>query len=82
MNTLEYNVSGEKRKRLVRAMSEILGEDAIYQGAPTFAYKVDDYTISRNGEVTCPDTVTHEEVTQLIITSEKQSRKKMQKVVK
>ena len=63
---LDYNVSGKKRKQLVRAMSEILGEDAIYQGAPTFAYKVDGYTISRNGEVTCPNTATHEEVTQLV----------------
>ena len=63
---LDYNVSGKKRKQLVRAMSEILGDDAIYQGAPTFAYRVDGYTISRNGEVTCPNTATHEEVTQLV----------------
>lgn len=63
---LDYNVSGKKRKQLVRAMSEILGEDAIYQGAPTFAYRVDGYTISRNGEVVCPNTATHEEVIQLV----------------
>ena len=49
----------EKRKQLVRAMSEILGEDAAYQGAPSFAYCVDGYTVSRNGLVTCPDTATH-----------------------
>lgn len=66
MNTLDYNVSGERRKQLVRAMSEILGEDAIYQGAPSFAYCVDGYTISRNGLVTCPDTAAHEEVSQLV----------------
>ena len=66
MNTLDYNVSGEKRKRLVRAMSEILGEDAAYQGAPSFAYRVDGYTVSRNGLVTCPDTAAHEEVAQLV----------------
>ena len=63
---LDYNVSGKKRKQLVRAMSEILGEDAIYQGAPTFAYRVDGYTISRNGEVVCSDNATREEITQLI----------------
>lgn len=51
MNTLDYNVSGEKRKKLVRAMSEILGEDAVYQGAPSFAYRVDGYMVSRNGLV-------------------------------
>lgn len=66
MNTLDYNVSGEKRKALVRAMSEILGEDAVYQGAPSFAYRVDGYTVSRNGLVTCPDTATHAEVAQLV----------------
>ena len=43
MNTLDYNVSGEKRKQLVRAMSGILGEDAVYQGAPSFAYRVELY---------------------------------------
>jgi hypothetical protein len=72
MNTLDYNVSGEKRKWLVRAMSEILGEDAAYQGAPSFAYCVDGYTVSRNGLVTCPDTATHEEVAQLVDTLREQ----------
>lgn len=66
MNTFDYHVSGEERKRLVRAMSEILGEDAVYQGAPSFAYHVDGYIISRNGVVTCPDTATRAEITQLI----------------
>lgn len=72
MNTFDYHVSGEKRKRLVRAMSEILGEDAVYQGAPSFAYHVDGYIVSRNGVVTCPDTATHAEITQLIDTLREQ----------
>lgn len=66
MSTLQYNATGERRKELVRAISEIIGEDAVYQGAPTFAYKVDGYTISRNGEVACPDNATRMEVTELI----------------
>lgn len=66
MNTIDYNVSGEKRKQLVRAMSEILGEDAVYQGAPSFAYCVDGYTISRNGLVTYPDTAARAEIAQLV----------------
>lgn len=65
MSTLDYNVSKERRKQLVRAMSEILGEDAVYQGAPSFAYCVDGYTISRNGLVTCPDVTSHTEIEQL-----------------
>lgn len=66
MNDLDYNVTGERRKALVRAISEIIGEDAVYQGAPTFAYTVDGYTISRDGRVSCPDSATCEDVEQLI----------------
>lgn len=66
MCSFNYNVTGERRKALVRAMSEILGEDAIYQGAPTFAYKIDGYTVSRSGLVTCPDSATGGEVEQLV----------------
>lgn len=68
MIDLNYNVTGELRKTLVRALSDILGEDAVYQGAPTFAYRVDEYTVSRNGLVTCPDTATRAEITQLVDT--------------
>lgn len=73
MNNLHYNVTGERRKQLVRAMSEILGEDAVYQGAPTFAYTVDGYTISRNGLVSCPDTATQDDIDQLIAALQEQS---------
>ena len=65
---IQYNLTGEPRKALVRAISEALGKDAVYQGAPTFAYTVDGYTISRDGTVTCPDSATREEVNQLMIT--------------
>ena len=41
MRDIDFNVVGERRKLLVRAMSEILGEDAVYQGAPSFSYTVD-----------------------------------------
>lgn len=66
MSNFNYNVTGEKRKELVRAMSEILGEDASYQGAPSFAFKIDGYTVSRDGLVACPDTATHEEIDRLV----------------
>lgn len=46
-------------------MSEILGEDAVYQGAPSFAYMVDDYTISRDGALICPEGAVRAEVEQL-----------------
>ena len=66
MGSFDYNVTGQQRKALVRAVSEILGEDAVYQGAPTFAYAVDGYTISRSGVLTCPDNAGQEEVERLV----------------
>lgn len=66
MSNINYNVTGEQRKTLVHAMSEILGEDAAYQGAPSFAYSIDGYTVSRDGLVTCPDTATPEEIDQVV----------------
>lgn len=66
MSNFNYSVTGERRKALVRAVSEILGEDAVYQGAPSFAYSVDGYTVSRDGLVTCPDAATREEIDRLI----------------
>ena len=66
MSNINYNVTGEQRKTLVHAMSEILGEDAAYQGAPSFAYSIDGYTVSRDGLVTCPDIATPEEIDQVV----------------
>ena len=48
---LDYNVTGAERKRLVQAISTYMGADAEYLGAPTFSYKVDYFTIDRNGVV-------------------------------
>lgn len=44
-----YNLSGSDRKPLVGAISQILDKPAAYQGAPSFAYTVGDFTIDRNG---------------------------------
>lgn len=44
-----YNLSGSDRKPLVEAISQILDKPAVYQGAPSFAYTVGDYTVDRNG---------------------------------
>lgn len=44
-----YNLSGSDRKPLVEAISQLLDKPAVYQGAPSFAYTVGDYTVDRNG---------------------------------
>lgn len=44
-----YNLSGSGRKPLLEAASQILDKPAVYQGAPSFAYTVGDFTVDRNG---------------------------------
>lgn len=44
-----YNLTGSNRKPLMEAISQILGQPAVYQGAPGFSYMVGDYTVNRNG---------------------------------
>ena len=44
-----YSLSGSDRKPLVATISQILDKPAVYQGAPSFAYTVGDFTVDRNG---------------------------------
>ncbi len=62
---LDFNVVGTERKRLVKAISEYMRCDAEYLRAPTFAYAVDRFTISRDGVVFF-DNVAHGEIRGLI----------------
>lgn len=52
---LHFNVSGEKRKKMVKAVENELGVKATYLGAPSFAYQVDIFTISRDGALSWND---------------------------
>lgn len=51
MQAFNFNVSGERRKQLVGAISEILDEKIAYDGAPTFAYECGGYRIGKTGTV-------------------------------
>lgn len=72
MRRLFYNLTGTERRALVAAMSEALGEDAVYQGAPSFSYLVDGYSISRNGTVFCPQNASRAEIEQLTASLQEQ----------
>ncbi len=63
---LEYNVSGEERKRLIRAVAECTGAQVRYLFAPTFAYEVDYFHIDKNGCVSFDDRADSEEIERLI----------------
>lgn len=49
---LNYNVKGDKRKQLVKALEEILGTKSEYMGVPTFAYRIGRVMVDRAGTVT------------------------------
>lgn len=63
---LDYNVTGDERKRLVKAIAAYTGADAKYLGVPSCAYEVDYFTIDRKGCVSFDDCADSEEIEGLI----------------
>ena len=55
---LNYNVKGDKRKELVKALEEILGDKSEYMGVPTFSYRIGKLMVDRAGTVTSEGTST------------------------
>lgn len=66
-NPYHYNLTGAKRKALVEVISTILEIAAVYQKAPTFAYKIGVYTVDKTGALLFPEDVDLEEVQTLLI---------------
>lgn len=60
--SINFHVTGKERKALVEALSEITFSEAAYDGAPTFAYRVGDYTVDKNGVIFYPPTLAQEAV--------------------
>ena len=50
-----YNLTGKERKTLVKAIEKIIHKSAVYKMTPTFEYTVGEFTIDKNGTVTCED---------------------------
>jgi hypothetical protein len=48
---VRFNVTGERRKALVQALSELLEVKPKYLGSPSFSYQVEDLLIDKNGTV-------------------------------
>lgn len=64
--TINYNVTGAERKKLVQTIAEILECDAKYLGVPSCAYQIDYYTVDKNGTLSFDDRADSDEVEQLI----------------
>ena len=64
--TITIHAQGAERKRLVQIISDWLGEDAHYCGAPTFAYEIDRFTVKKDGSLSFSDLLDSEVVERLL----------------
>lgn len=62
MTTIKYAASGEQRKKLVSALSEILESESKYLRAPSYGYEVGSCIVNRTGDIEFPDDMTEEEI--------------------
>jgi len=49
MGAYPFGVTGQERKNLVAAISEILGQPKKYLGTPSYGFSIGDYTVDRKG---------------------------------
>lgn len=59
--TIQYNVTGNERKRLVLTIAECINCKPVYKKVPSCAYEVGRYTISKEGTVTYDEFINTEE---------------------
>ncbi|MFQ9059864.1 MAG: virulence protein [[Eubacterium] siraeum] len=62
--TIYYNA--QDRKPLVKAISEFTGADAVYMRTPTYAYRIDYFTVTREGNLEFDDRADSEEIETLL----------------
>ena len=62
--TIYYNT--QDRKPLVKAISEFTGADAVYMRTPTYAYQIDYFTVTREGNLEFDDRADSEEIEGLL----------------
>ena len=52
---ITFDLGGRTRKELVKAISEITGERAVYKFMPTSAFEIGFFTVTREGKLEFPD---------------------------
>lgn len=62
--TVYYNA--QDRKPLVKAISEFTGAGAVYMRTPTYAYQIDYFTVTREGNLEFDDRADSEEIEDLL----------------
>ena len=63
---INYNVTGNERKRLVKLISEITEVPSKYLGVPSCAYQVGPYRIGKDGELTFDTEVGQDDINLLM----------------
>ena len=63
---ITFDLSGRTRKELVKAISEITGERAIYKFMPTSAFEIGFFTVTREGRLEFPNRSDTEIVEQVL----------------
>lgn len=63
---IRYNVTGERRKELVRVISDATGARAVYKFMPTCNYEIDYFTVTKDGTLLFSDRSDSEEVEKVL----------------
>ena len=64
---INYNVTGEQRKELVKAIGAILQVKPVYMKMPTCAYEIGDITVDKEGTLLCEDDTKAERIAHNLI---------------
>lgn len=59
---IKFDVKGESRKDLVKVIADTLGVKAEYQGMPSVAYRIGDFTVTKDGTLVFADEVNADDV--------------------
>ena len=63
---IRYNVTGDKRKALVKVISDTTGARAVYKFMPTCNYEIDYFTVTKDGTLLFDDRSDTEEVEKVL----------------
>ncbi|MCL2072092.1 MAG: cobalamin biosynthesis protein [Oscillospiraceae bacterium] len=64
---INYNVQGKERKNLVNIIAETIGEESVYEKAPTYNYTIGDFTVERDGTLSFNSATVDDERTRTVI---------------
>ena len=63
---IKYNATGARRKELVKAVAALTNEKPVYLGTPSFACKVGDIEVTRDGTLRLPDGMAAQPLTEAL----------------